>query len=43
MQIFLGEVPGIAQPVEKAGIELIATTNRARNVPQPAYLVPDPG
>ncbi len=42
MAVLTDAVEG-SQPVEKAGIELIATTNRARNVPQPAYLVPDPG
>jgi hypothetical protein len=38
-----GEVPLIGQPVEKVGTELIATTNRARDVPKSAYLVPDLG
>jgi hypothetical protein len=31
------------EPVEKVGVELIATTNRARNAPKPACLVPDLG
>ncbi len=31
------------QPVEKVRIEPIATTNRARNAPKPACLVPDLG
>jgi hypothetical protein len=34
---------GRGQAVEKVGIELIATTNRARKAPKAACLVPDPG
>jgi hypothetical protein len=33
----------IYQPVEKVGIEPIATTNRAPKAPKPAYLAPDLG
>jgi hypothetical protein len=31
------------EAVEKVGVELIATTNRASNAPNPACLVPDLG
>jgi hypothetical protein len=33
-------VRGRGQPVKKVGIELVATTNRARNAPKPACLMP---
>ena len=36
-------LPRTPQHVEKVGIELIATTNRAQNAPKVAYLVPDLG
>ena len=36
-------VRGSGQPVEKGGIEPIATTNRAPKAPKPAYLAPDLG
>jgi hypothetical protein len=36
-----GEVPLIGQPVEKVGVELVATTNRVLKPPKTAYLVPD--
>jgi hypothetical protein len=36
-------VPRIIEPVEKVGIEPIATTNRAPKTPKPAYLAPDLG
>ena len=32
-----------SQPVEKVVIELVASTNQARNAPRLAYLVPNPG
>src|SRR5215216_7741723 len=37
------EVRRTPQPVEKVGIELKATTNRAWKAPKPAYLVPNSG
>jgi hypothetical protein len=37
------EVPRRGQRVEKVGVELIATTNRALKAPKTAYLVPDLG
>ena len=36
-----GVFPRISQPVEKVGIELIATANRAPKAPKSACLVPD--
>jgi len=33
-------LPRMHQPVEKVGIELIATPNRARNAPKAVCLVP---
>jgi hypothetical protein len=36
-----GEVRRIHQRVEKVGIELVATTIRARNAPKSARLVPN--
>ncbi len=40
------ELPRRGQPVEKVGIELMATTNQAQNAPKRRVwcrLVPDPG
>jgi hypothetical protein len=41
MQHLVFELPRTPQPVEKVGVELVATTNRAQNTPKTAYLVPD--
>src|SRR5215212_11357839 len=37
------ELPLYGQPVEKVGIELVATTNRTRNALKSAYLMPKSG
>jgi hypothetical protein len=39
----LTRVRGSEQPVEKVGIELIATINRVPKAPKSAYLMPDLG
>jgi len=43
MKVLFTEVPRRGQPVEKVGVELMATKNRARNVPEPVCLVDDLG
>jgi hypothetical protein len=37
MQNLVFVLPRIHQPVEKVGLELIATTNRAQNAPKQAF------